>query len=483
MKHKSILLAIAAIILIPLFFATRSQAGQAVKANTQAAAVTNVPLTSSSATPVSSTPINQPTSTALPSAAAVVAAGKEPPACSFPLAQTTTTVSIPENYTFSEPQVVLTVSYPVDIYQWLPDNQRVLIGQESSQGQSIELFTPQTGKIQVFGSRGSSSDSPPKWVAGLNAVVYPQTVFVSGSRDSNGMIIPSTEIDKSQVLISRGDPANVQLLEELQPTTNASKLSIIVKPDGSQILYLGSGGNQLQQFYKRAISQGTLETVQPSPFNITQWTYRGPVSPPPVFGMAWRPGSTQIFLYSKEAWAGGYTFLLNSDSGQVCEFNLFGKDDPNDWRKSWAAIAHWSPNGRYLALVRTKGGLPIDFSDLIILDSATGKLYQMDATKLGFPGLSTQGEYFINDVAWAPDNHHLAVLGHFDPVGGNSMSSIDSLFLLDFLTDQSIQVSSQELGPNLDFSGDLLWSNDGSQVIAKCPSGLCLLAVQNSDQP
>ena len=199
--------------------------------------------------------------------------------------------------------------------------------------------------------------------------------------------------------------------------------------------------------------------------------------------MAWRPGSAQIFLYSDEAWAGGYTFLLNADSGQVCEVNLFGKEDPNAWRKSWAAIAHWSPNGRYLAVVRTKGDLPIDFSDLIVLDSATGKLYQMDATRLSYPGQSAQGEHFINDVAWAPDNRHLAVLGHFDPPGGNLVPSIDRLFLLDISTDQSVLVSSQELGPNLDFRDNLLWSNDGSQLIVKCPSGLCLLAVQKSDQP
>ena len=143
---------------------------------------------------------------ALPTAAPAVANGQEPPPCTFPLAQTTTTESAPENYTFSEPKVVLTVSHAVDIYQWLPDNQRVLIGQETDPGQSIALFNPQTGNIQVFGSRGSAGDGSPVWVTGLNAVVYPRTAITG-----------------SQLMISRGDPANVQLLDESQPTSNAPR--------------------------------------------------------------------------------------------------------------------------------------------------------------------------------------------------------------------------------------------------------------------
>ena len=52
-------------------------------------------------------PLLTPT-TALPTAAPIVANGQEPPPCTFPLAQITTTESAPESYTFSEPKVVLT---------------------------------------------------------------------------------------------------------------------------------------------------------------------------------------------------------------------------------------------------------------------------------------------------------------------------------------------------------------------------------------
>ena len=81
-------------------------------------------------------------------------------------------------------------------------------------------------------------------------------------------------------------------------------------------MYLGGGSKQL---HNRNISQGTLETMQSPSFDITQWTFRGPVKPAPVFGLAWRPGSTQVFLYSDTSWAGGYIFLLDVNSGQICE--------------------------------------------------------------------------------------------------------------------------------------------------------------------
>jgi Tol biopolymer transport system component len=387
----------------------------------------------------------------------VVATGKEPPACSFPLAQTRIMVSQSETYTFSKPQVVLTVKQPIHVYQWLPDNQRALIGEETNPGESVAIFNTQTGKIQVFGSRGSASDGPPAWVTSLNAVIYPRTA-VTGS----------------QLMISRGDPANIQLLDELKSTSNTPRFFAGVKPDGSQLIYLGGSDKQL---HNRNISQGALGAVQSHPFDISQWTYRNPA---PVFRMAWRPGSTQVFLYSNEF--GNYTFLLDVNTGQVCELNLFGKEDPNDWRKSWVMTGHWSPNGRFLAVVRTKGGLPIDFSDLLVLDTVTGKLYQTDATKFGPSDLDPQGKHFISDVAWAPDNQHLAVIGRVDPSsGGKSTSAIDKLFLLDLLTGKSVQVSSAELGPNIETN--LLWSSDGSKLIAKCPSGLCLLSVQKSVQP
>ena len=117
------------------------------------------------------------TQTALPTAANTeednAMKPKQPPACAFPLAQTTTEESTPEEYTFSEPQVVLTASEDkstISIIEWLPDNQRALITQDfrSSSDQNIELFNPQTGERQVYATRHQTNHRP-KWLPNLNA--------------------------------------------------------------------------------------------------------------------------------------------------------------------------------------------------------------------------------------------------------------------------------------------------------------------------
>jgi len=137
-------LAIGLIVLIALFFAARSPVAQ-----TSGAIATPITITETATVGTNASASGSPSITAA-TATAVAAAGKEPPACSFPLAQTTTAGLQPENYTFSEPQVVLTTTHPVEIYQWLPDNQRVLIGQEPALGQSVALFEPQTAKSKFL---------------------------------------------------------------------------------------------------------------------------------------------------------------------------------------------------------------------------------------------------------------------------------------------------------------------------------------------
>jgi Tol biopolymer transport system component len=161
------------------------------------------------------------------------------------------------------------------------------------------------------------------------------------------------------------------------------------------------------------------------------------------------------------------------------------QEDPNTWQQSWAPQAHWSPNGRYLAVVRTKGQPGVDFSDLIVLDAATGKLYQIDPTKLSPAGLEKQGQHFVTDVAWAPDNRHLAAIGrvHYWIHSSREMQFANRLFLLDFLTGQSVQASSAELSGLRWPNGDLFWSSDGSKLTVSGARGLLLLSVQKRAQP
>ena len=432
-----VLLVIGLILFIPLFFAIKTAADRQEAKNT----------------PVPSAP----TASEVPEINSVAVA-KQPPQCTFPLAQTTTAESTPEEYTFSEPPLVITSPNSIGIVEWLPDNRRVLITRDvldnNNRYQSIELFNPQTGETQVYATRTTTVNAPPSWLSELNAVVYPVMNILK-----NDKINHRYEFTR-QIWVSRGNPKNVQLVAD-----NLPNFYVVVKPGLSQIAYLSD-----KQLAKRNAS---LESLQSVAFDSTQWEYRRSIYPSVPYELAWQPGSSQVFLYSNGD-AGGYTFLLDVDTGKVCEVNLSSEVDGSDW----ATVAHWSPDGRYLAVVRTWGAQPVNSSDLAVLDIATGKLYTMTL----FP-LDVQGLHFVNDIAWAPDNRHLAAIGQIH----YHNQELGNLYLVDFLSEQSVLISStQNLGSGL---GDtnLLWSNDGSQLLIKCPTHqedrLCLLSVQKNIQP
>ena len=189
--------------------------------------------------------------------------------------------------------------------------------------------------------------------------------------------------------------------------------------------------------------------------------------------MAWRPNTTQVFLYTLGD-VGGYTFLLNITNGQLCEIDFSG----------WADIARWSPNGRYLAIIRTWGSRPVDRSDLVVLDTKTGELY----TPQIIPN-SMEGLHFVNDVAWAPDNQHLAAIAQtlIRDQATQKYYKLSNLYLVDFLYNKVIQIpSSENLGAGLGVP-NLIWAGNGSQLIVKCPTRqedrVCMLTVQKNSQP
>jgi hypothetical protein len=141
---------------------------------------------------------------------------QQPPACTFPLAEIKAEESMPEEYTFSEPQVVLTAEKNnfYHIVQWLPDNQRVLISEELRNGleygkavpESIELFNSETGNTEIYATR-PLTDDPPLWLPQSNAVVYPVANFPGMDKDSG-----RPKFD-GQVWISYGDPNAAQKLD------------------------------------------------------------------------------------------------------------------------------------------------------------------------------------------------------------------------------------------------------------------------------
>jgi hypothetical protein len=426
----------------------------------------------STATPVfmtaTSTP-KQPTAVHTPEESATVKP-QQPPACTFPLAQISTKESQPEEYTFSEPKVVLTApkGNTYNLAEWLPDNQQVLItedlrnvdrGDDKSLQQSISLYNPETGEAKIIAFR-DSTDARPSWLPDLNAVAYPSFTITDINRKAGTYKV------NRQIWVSYGDPDSAQILAE-----NLPQLLFAVKPGGSEMLYLSDKKiSKLDKFLKK---------LTPSLFDPAQWDYgKGRRDESPVsYDMAWQPGTPLVFLYSHAGGSanGGYTFILDTNTGQICELDLGG----------WASRARWSPDGRYLAFERSVVYVGLTNStDLLVLDTTSGQLYTPILTSLDITR-----QHVIDDFIWAPDSRHLLAVEHTRSQDVHFVPR--ELYLVDFMADQGIQIL-----PEYNFFGaggapknNLVWSSDGSKLLIRCPVGeipnnvveqICFINVQRT---
>ncbi len=445
-KVLEALLVIGLILLIPLFFTVRTMANRQAEQNTPA--------------PVMPTTVNAPEE-------GDAQRPKQPPACTFPLAEIKTEESTPENYTFSEPQVVLTAPQGnrYNIAEWLPDNQQVLIteelrnvdvGNDKPIQESIGLYNPETGETKVIAVRHLTYE-PPSWLPDLNAAIYPAITYTSINRKND-----SSRFSR-QVLVSYGDPNTVQVLAD-----NLSQLHLAIKPGGRETIYLSD--KNVSKMDK------SLKKLPSALFDPAQWDYgkgrrdKNPVS----YRMAWQPGTSLIFLYSTAGGSanGGYTFILNVDTGNVCELDMGG----------WASRARWSSDGRYLAI--TRSAVYIGFTnsiDLVVLDTTTGNLYTV-----GVISQEMESKFYVDDFTWAPDNRHLLALGHTRFQNTNPGSSYHDLFLVDFISGQSLLLFPEfkSFGAGGAPRNNFAWSPDGSKLLIRCPANagdrMCFMSVQRT---
>jgi WD40 repeat protein len=424
---------------------------------TPAFAITSTPIPPDYPTHVAETVAAMPTIS--PTATSTLA----PPACIFPLAEIKTEDSKPENYTFSEPQVVLNDSY--NLVEWLPDNQRLLMTELSDQivmgkppTEIIELYNPTTGEIKVYATHTQANGGLPAWLPELNAVVYPVMNFMGIDKKTYYPIFTR------QLWVSYGDPDTAQMLAD-----NMSQFPIAVKPDGSEALYLAD-----KKLFKLDKS---LKKPSSIPFDPERWDYgKGQRNQDPIFyKMAWQPNTSLVFLYSSGGASemGGYTFIMDADSGKVCELNFSGL---------WARKALWSPDGRYLAIIRATaystssgGGF-----DMTVLDAVTGELH---TTEVLPPSVETKR--YVDNFVWAPDNRHLLAVGTASSQNKQNNGGTDNLFelyLVDFMAGQSISVLPDYSGF---FTPNLAWSPDGTKLAIDCTLNggyrLCLISVNASE--
>lgn len=392
-----------------------------------------------------------------------------PPHCTFPLAQITTTDLEPDEYTFSEPEVMLIAEKgnTYNLAEWLPDNEQVLITEDlrnldvdnnAPLQESIALYNTKTGQSKLYALRPLTYE-PPSWLPDWNAVIYPAINYTSLDRQNGSYSFTR------QIRISDGNQNTSQVIAD-----NLSQIPFAIKPGAKETVYLSD--------QKLSKLDQSLKNISSISIDFTQWDYakQRRDDQPFSYMMAWQPGTSLIFLYS---WAGGtqdggYTFLLDTETGQVCELSIGG----------WAVRAHWSSDGRYLALIRSAlySGLT-NSTDLVVLDTTTGNLLT-----IGVTSQDLENEHYVDDFTWAPDNRHLLALGHTQLQNTSSETIHHDLYLVDFMSDQSVHLFPEfrSFIANGPPRNNIAWSPDGSKLLIRCPTNgvdrICLINTQRTGQ-
>ncbi|MBL8092141.1 MAG: hypothetical protein KF758_09310 [Anaerolineales bacterium] len=392
------------------------------------------------------------------------------PICTFPLQQTAIVESPPEKYTFDEPKVVFTDELQPEIVDWLPDSQNVIIMPKTlidlglnGYEETIELFNPETQETQIYAIR-RDGEGMPAWNPELNAIIYPNTKIIVNDTD----ILKSKFF--SQLKISYGNPNATQLLAD-----DLLAHSITVKPDGSQIVYYKNDKELVNKFFSRTIFDGSLQVEKLISVNFVQ----NEIYSVNTYETVWRLGTSQMFFYSTVS-PTDQTILFDINYGQPpCTISFNG----------WVYYARWSPNGRYLAVIKSASShnsLWADFN-LSVLDGLTGNFYNIDSKKVGPIEMKDCCRHIIGDFSWAPDNRHLIVKGTATFTGSSVPKSVDKLYLVDFISGDVV-----EIFPSHEFyigwwGTGLAWSPDGLKLLANCPTEeqgrLCLISVERTIKP
>jgi len=340
-----------------------------------------------------------------------------------------------DKYEFSEPRVVLTsTTYAyIDIANWLPDNNRLLITRSypKSNRERIETLDIRNGEIQLYAERDQHNGKP-VWLPAIGGVAY--------------STIPTTNAGPQfELRISRIRPVETEVIVASDGVDIGLGFSLAVDPSGKHLMYLVDRTNGRLQNWD------TVErTNQATAFNIAEW---GPPLEPGKRYVAqpfWSPNGTQLAVFAHST-----LFLVEPGPNRVCEVMIQG----------WVLTTYsqWSPNSRYLAMIVT-GEQPdplVHSSYLAVLDTLTGQQRNIQ--------LQTSPVY-IMDISWGANSQYLTAMAHVPAVQQGKGRPPDKLFLVDTITGEV-----RPMLPERGFGGgsiegeQLAWSQDGHDLAVKCP--------------
>jgi hypothetical protein len=150
-------------------------------------------------------PVPAPVEPVLPTPAGII----QPPLCQFEgkASSQPEEPSIPDKFVFSEPKVIFSREAPIEIIEWLPDNQRLLVHIRNETKQSIEALDTTTGQTEVYADNLQSANQV-HWIAAENAVAYTEDktpefsgidqfgLWLSGAKERHPQLLLEAEYDE-----------------------------------------------------------------------------------------------------------------------------------------------------------------------------------------------------------------------------------------------------------------------------------------------
>lgn len=383
-----------------------------------------------------------------------------PPFCTFTdktESETAITQSMLESFAFSKPTIVLTNTAGIDIAEWLPNNQQLLIARSHPDmlEQSIETLDIQTSSLQLYAFQKNAGRRP-SWSTRAQSVIYSDWAFID---QKQGAV-------RWDLWISSGSPESaVKTVEGL------TAMSVIgVDPAGTLIRAAASEESLLQlpdiasRYFQEIVIRFSPATLLYPKYNFDVPSAHRPL----MFSASKQPNDgALVALY-----ADPYLYLLDEQTGAICEVDLGRVGE----LPRWPYIVQWSSDGRRLAMITTANapGSLVSFNEVFVLDVETGKLQQLPA----------QG--YVQEIEWAADSRHILMQVLLDP---STIPPVQRLFLLDTVSgDQRKVLPDFPVGGGTGTNLQMAWSPDGARIAVKCPlwptgmgiieDRICMIAVE-----
>ncbi len=357
------------------------------------------------------------------------------PGCTFPLPQAAPPVGAPPPlaaYHFTEPRVVQTGGL-LQVAEWLPDNQRLLITRAESTV-ALEVLDITSGTTTPYGTVPTIFNRP-YWIDQQHAIA------VAAPRYQNNKLTGAA----LQLFAANGSMRELAPALEnpfVVPTPDRRGMTILTPQQPGQPQVLAADGSAAPVALP-SIAR-TAADAAPRSFGLAFDPWFTP-------RFVWRPDGSRLLVYTQDT-----ILLLNPATQERCTLDL----GSSDRRQRWALKAAWSPDGRYLALntaiERERGRIRnIEFT---IIDTLNG--YN---TQLNLPFTLNKG------VIWMPNSKQLLILGK---TGTTSLGAGQAqLFLADLNTQQTLSVFPKQFFGFFSYESDdgvMSLSSDGQVLALQC---------------